>query len=225
MDSQEPPKDLKQRLKASYDAVASKYNTWTQRHTPLRLEKLQELYDLLPDLLEKDKRDTVLELGCGAGDPILQTLLLRNPSLRAIANDLSDTQISLAKENLANLGGDERVRYISGDMTQLSFEEGSLTAVIALYSIIHLPRTEQRDMLQRIATWLRPGGYLLANFSAVDMPSAIMEKWLDDKDWMYWSGYSEDVTAKAIEEAGLKIERREVKGDNEEAFLWIIAQK
>jgi ubiquinone/menaquinone biosynthesis C-methylase UbiE len=223
MGDQVPPEDIKQRLKASYDAMAPVYNDWTQKHTPLRLEQLDELYAHMPDLLDKPVH--VLELGCGAGVPTLETLLKRNPSLHAIANDLSNTQIALAKENLSPLQASSRVGFVSGDMTQLSVEDGSLAAVVAFYSIIHLPRTEQRGMVHRIAAWLQPGGCMLANFSAVDMPGAVMEKWLDDKGWMYWSGYAEDEMAKAIEGAGLKIERREVKGDGEESFLWVIARK
>ncbi|KAI9172297.1 Demethylrebeccamycin-D-glucose O-methyltransferase-like protein [Paramyrothecium foliicola] len=225
MEASEAPKDVKERLKASYDAMAPEYNKWTERHTPLRLAKLEQLYARLPDLTAADMPVTVLELGCGSGVPVLQTLLQRNPSLRAIANDLSDTQISLARENLAPLGGNDRVRFVSGDMAQLSVEEGSLTAVVALYSLIHLQRDEQREMVRRVAGWLRPGGRFLATFHAVDMPGAIMESWLHERGWMFWSGYGPDETVKGVEEAGLTVESRDIEGDEEEAFMWLIARK
>ncbi|KAH7316556.1 S-adenosyl-L-methionine-dependent methyltransferase [Stachybotrys elegans] len=223
MDNTAPPPDFKQRLKASYGAMAPIYNVWTEKHSPLRLAYLEKLYAQLPRLRDADKNISVLELGCGAGLPILDTILSRNPKLTAIANDLSDTQISLARKNLAQY--DDRVRFAQDDMMRLSFPEGSLTAVVALYSIIHLPGHEQRDMVATIARWLEPGGCLLATFLPREMPSLVEEKWLDDKGWMYWSGLGESTTLQNLRDAEFRLEACQLEGDEEETFLWIIARK
>jgi 2-polyprenyl-3-methyl-5-hydroxy-6-metoxy-1,4-benzoquinol methylase len=48
-------------------------------------------------------------------------------------------------------------------MMALEFRPAMFDAVVAFYSLIHLPRVEQEILLQRISTWLRPGGWFLAN--------------------------------------------------------------
>jgi hypothetical protein len=68
----DPPADFKDRIKASYDAMAVEYNEWTAAHTHLRLKYLDELLERVPRLTNTDatKPATVLELGCGAGPPL-----------------------------------------------------------------------------------------------------------------------------------------------------------
>lgn len=57
----------------------------------------------------------------------------------------------------------------------LEFERGSFGAVVAFYSVIHLPRNEQKAMLSKIGEWLADGGYLLLNLGARDNPGSINE--------------------------------------------------
>ena len=49
-------------------------------------------------------------------------------------------------------------------MTEASFRDASFDAVVAFYSIIHVPRDEQPGLLRRVAGWLRPGGRFVGNF-------------------------------------------------------------
>ena len=94
----------------------------------------------------------VLELGCGAGVP--GTELLSSRCRNVIANDISSAQIELAKSRV----GATNVDFSQEDMTKLEFEPGSFDAVVAFYSIIHLPREEQAILFQNIYSWLRYGG-------------------------------------------------------------------
>lgn len=222
------PADYKDRLKASYDAIAVEYNAWTEeRHHHIRLKYLDELLDRVPKLGAASSRDAsnaaVLELGAGAGKPFLYELLARTaPQVTATANDLSDTQIGLARVNLEGFAG--RVMCQAGDMMALDFSPGSLTAVVALYSLIHLAREEQAAMLVKISGWLEPGGVLVATFNLGD-EAVVYEHWLHEKGWMYWSGLGVEGTKKKLAEVGLKVEKAEIEGDEEEKFLWIIARK
>ncbi|KAL2256263.1 hypothetical protein VTK26DRAFT_1920 [Humicola hyalothermophila] len=63
-------------------------------------------------------------------------------------------------------------------MAALSFPPASLDAVVALYSIIHLPREEQAALMGRVAAWLRPGGVVLANFGTEALEAFVDERWL-----------------------------------------------
>lgn len=217
----QPPDSLKARLKESYDAMASEYNEWTTNHFSIRLEYLNKL---LPTLLDEKRPVSVLELGCGCGLPVSEKLLTY-PNISVTANDLSSTQITLAKENLKDAG--DRVSFLEGDMTKLDLALGSFDAVLAFYSIIHLPRDEQVTLLSSIAKWLKPGGYLLANFSAKESQGIELEKWLAEKGWMFWSGWGRAGTVEKIKEAGLEIVIDEVAEDIVDStnFVWIIAKK
>ncbi|KAL8400868.1 hypothetical protein RB594_001046 [Gaeumannomyces avenae] len=218
------PENLKQRIKDSYDAIAPTYNAWTQDHSPVRLEFVDKLLQLLDVSSSTADTISILELGAGAGIPATARLLASSPRVRVTANDISSAQVSLGRANLAAEAA--RVAWEEGDMCALSFGPGSLDAALALFSIIHLPRAEQAEMLGKLHDWLRPGGYLVANFAAEPMEGFVLEKWLHDKGWMYWSGFRAEGTLDKIREAGFEIVESEVrKEDVDAAFLWVVARK
>lgn len=200
--------------------MAGVYNTWTVPHSGSRMKYLDQLLELLPR--SPDAKISILELGCGAGIPVSEKLL-SDPRIHLTGNDISTTQINLAKASL----GTERADWVEGDMMALEFPDGSLDAVLGFYSIIHLPREEQAAMLQKIATWLKPGGAMLANFSSQATEGVVMDKWLgDDKGWMFWSGWGTDAVLQKTKEVGLEIVNQEVAQDVGDAeFVWVIAKK
>ncbi|KAI0852871.1 S-adenosyl-L-methionine-dependent methyltransferase [Daldinia vernicosa] len=157
--------------------------------------------------------------------------MLLPTTFHVTANDISTTQIELARKHLLgpaeeNAGNSGRLTLIEGDMTKLSFTDQSFDAIFAFYSLIHLPRTEQTEIIGKIARWLKPGGYLVANFANSDLEAVVMEKWLDKNDWMFWSSRGKDETLKIIEEAGLKVVVGDVKKDEVDAsFLWVIGKR
>jgi ubiquinone/menaquinone biosynthesis C-methylase UbiE len=217
------PKDLKHRLKASYDAIAPAYNKWTlETNDSIRLEQLDKL---IPHLTKHHRsKVSVLELGCGAGLPGTKKLA-SCPNISITANDLSSTQIALAKENLADQL--DRVHFVESDMMSLNLPIQAFDAVVALYSIIHLPRHQQKTLIRSISKWLKPGGYFLANFSADEMKGSEIQHWLGEEEgWMWWSSWGAEKTIEMVEEAGLVIEEQEVKTDVVDAnFLWILAKR
>ncbi|KAI1094286.1 methyltransferase domain-containing protein [Rostrohypoxylon terebratum] len=146
-----------------------------------------------------------LELGCGSGLPVTKNLL-SYPSVHVTANDLSTTQIELAKNHLlgaseVKVGDAERLTFIEGDITGLEFPDKSFDAIFALYSLIHLPREEQTEMISKIGRWLKPGGYLLANFLEKESEVAVIGKWLGEKGWMFWG---KERTLKIVEDGIFK---------------------
>ena len=53
-------------------------------------------------------------------------------------------------------------------MTELSFEPASFDGVICLYTMFHLPRAEQKGLLSKIYSWLKPSGMFVFNLATVD---------------------------------------------------------
>jgi len=208
---------LKSLVQQSYDKIAQEYNDWTSAIESPRVPKLQDLLNHVPNSSE----GAVLELGCGAGIP--GTQLLASKFHKVVANDISDAQIHLAKNNLKS----DNVEFIAGDMTKLTFAPSNFDAVVAFYSIIHLPREEQLDMFKQISSWLKPGGFLLCNLGTTDDPGKSVP-WLGDAQ-MFWSGFDADKYHQILAESGFSTTNSEIIPDNEDGkivpFLWVLAKK
>lgn len=222
--STQVPAVLKERLKASYDAMAPEYNSWTDKDSPLRLRYMDKLINFTPKLASFAVASSIVDLGCGSGYPFLTTLLSRHPHLTVTANDMSTTQLDLARKNLRK--DRSHVTFSAADMTKLEFASGSQTAVVALFSLIHLPQEEQSVMIERIAGWLEGGGSLLATFTVDNMGGTIMDNWLHEKGWMFWSGLGEEHTLQKLRSVGLEVIDANIEeGFSKERFLWVIAKK
>jgi cyclopropane fatty-acyl-phospholipid synthase-like methyltransferase len=194
-----------------YDIMADRYLAWTVEG-PTRLAYLDRLLGMLPD------GSRVLELGCGAGEPVARRLSERH---RVTGVDLSPEQIARARARVPDAD------FLIGDMTQLVLEPASFDAVVAFYSIIHVPRTQHTDLFQRIAGWLRPDGVLLVTMGAGDSPGTVEDEWLGVP--MYFSHFDAPTNRSIVQRAGFVIESAEVVEDDEDgrqvAFQWIIARR
>ena len=86
----------------------------------------------------------MLELGCGTGVPTTQMIATHEKRLRMTGVDISPAQVALAREHVRapDAEGDEgkdRVAFVHAFMAKLEYAEGSFDAVLAFYSIFHLP--------------------------------------------------------------------------------------
>jgi ubiquinone/menaquinone biosynthesis C-methylase UbiE len=204
-------------VEQGYDQIALTYLNWTLTKTTPRLAYLEEMLSKM----HSPSNAEVLELGCGAGVP--GTQLLSSRCGKVVANDISKAQIELAKSRV----GEKNVDFVQEDMTKLKFEPASFDAVVAFYSIFHLPRGEQAVIFQQIYSWLRPGGYLLCTLAASDNPAIMAKNWLGSE--MYWSSFGVETNLKLLQDAGFAIDKHEILEDDEDGrlvpFLWIIAEK
>jgi SAM-dependent methyltransferase len=158
----------------------------------------------------------VLELGCGAGIPMTAALA---EAREVTGVDISATQIALARQNVPSAA------FLHADMTAVEFEPRSFDAVVAFYSLTHVPRDDVPPLLARIRRWLRPGGILIAVMGVEDDPGTIEDDWLGVP--MYFSHFSARKNRRLVQEAGFVIDSAEVliePEDRDDArFLWVIA--
>jgi cyclopropane fatty-acyl-phospholipid synthase-like methyltransferase len=112
-------------------------------------------------------------------------------------------------------------------MTQVEFPPESFDAVVAFYSIIHVPREEQPALFARIGQWLRTGGLFLATLSSDAIAADYEPDWLGVP--MYWSGFEPATTCRLIEDAGLTITSDAIETADEDgetiSFLWVEARR
>jgi SAM-dependent methyltransferase len=205
--------DPKQVVEQGYDRIAERHLEWIH---DIRAEERARYTSVLLNGLPAGAR--VLDLGCGAGGPTTQALARR---FRVTGVDISARQIALARQDVPE------AQFIQADITQLDFAPASFDAVSAFYAIIHVPRQEQSKLLRDIASWLRPGGLLVATMGAGSMKADYDENFLGAP--MYWSSFDSETNRRLVEEAGLHVvsareEAAEEFGERV-TFLWVVAQK
>lgn len=206
--------DPKQIVEAGYDAVAGRYAEWSQNEVTgsPAVEYLEKLLGMLP------REASVLELGCGNGEPAARMLA---PGNQYTGVDVSAEQLRRAQQ-LVPSGS-----FVKGDYTKLEFPSSSFDAAVALYTFGHVPQGELPGLLTRIASWLRPGGHLLATAGSRPHPDGVFD-WLGVP--MFFSGFDVETNLNLIAEAGLDLVEHEVvcqdEGDEgKPCFLWVLARK
>jgi SAM-dependent methyltransferase len=204
--------DPKRIVAAGYDVAAERYLAWSGgRPSGPRLLYLSKALELIP------AGSDVLELGCGAGLPMTAALA---EGRRVTGVDISTTQIELARRNVPS------ATFQQADMASLSFPADSFDAVVAFYSLTHVPRDEQGPLLERIATWLRPGGVFIASMGIEEDPGGVERDWLGVD--MYFSHFGAKKNRRLVERAGLLVESAEIHAEPEDRhdarFLWVVAR-
>ncbi len=205
--------DPKRIVRQGYDEIAERHHDWAQ---VTRAEERARYAALLIDKLPPGAE--VLDLGCGSGVPTTQALAQR---FCVTGVDISERQIELARENVPG------ARFIRADATGLELPANSLDAVVAFYSLIHIPRTEQPELVGSIVSWLRPGGLFVAALGTRSVEADLAADFLGAQ--MYWSGFDGPANRRMIQDAGLEIvrarEETEIEFGEAITFLWIVAQK
>ena len=212
-DSSPDAQTAKRIVEQGYDQVAERYRTWA---ASIRRDERQRYTNELLDRLPAGAR--VLELGCGSGTPTTALLAQR---FDVTGVDISARQLELARQAVPG------ATFIHADMADLTFPPASFDAVVALFSLIHVPRAEHAALLERVAGWLRPGGLLVATMGVRDNPGDVEDDWLGAP--MYFSHWDAATNRRLVEQAGLRIlSAREETADEDGApvtFLWVVAEK
>lgn len=149
----------------SYDTVAEEY----ARRIANELEHKPFDRDLLDRFArEVAGRGPVCDLGCGPGHV---TRYLYERGVDVFGLDLSPAMLTEARR--LNPG----LVFRQGDMHALDAPDASWAGIAALYSLIHIPRTEQPGVLRELRRVLIPGGLLLLSFHIGDEVRHLDEWW------------------------------------------------
>jgi SAM-dependent methyltransferase len=205
-------RDPKEIVARGYDAIALRYAEWAGRVASPALEWLRDLDARLPDGAD------VLELGCGRGVPGTRQLARRH---RVTGVDISAVQIELARHHVPEAS------FVHADALELDVAPGSFDAVVALFFFGHVPLDEQRELIGRVALWLRDGGLLLATFGAGDPGEEVDADWLGAP--MYFASLGGGSYLPLLRDRGFEPLREEVvvqqePGHGDVPFHWVLAR-
>ncbi|GLY24752.1 class I SAM-dependent methyltransferase [Micromonospora sp. NBRC 101691] len=198
--------DERDLVRRGYDALSHHYRSDDAedgRYAPW----LADLHRRLP------APAAVLDLGCGCGVPVARFLAIAGHHVTGV--DISDVQIERARR-LVPTG-----TFLRADATRLDLPPASFDAVVCLYALIHMPLADQPQLIDRIATWLRPGGWLLTTVGDTAW-TGIEDNWLDGPATMWWSQADASTYRSWLRQAGLAITAEDFvpEGSGGHALFW-----
>jgi ubiquinone/menaquinone biosynthesis C-methylase UbiE len=202
--------DPKRVVEEGYDRVAHEYPRLEETEWP-RMRWLKKLLNQL------EPNSSVLDLGCGSGDPADVEI---SKAHQITGVDISQVQINLARQNVPT------GHFLHGDAGSVEFAPASFDAVISFYTLEHLPREEHKIVLGRIYQWLRPGGFLLLSMEAGEYDD-VTDKWLGVP--MFISCFDPETMKRLVYQASFEILETaievQVEQNHDVPYLWVLARK
>jgi ubiquinone/menaquinone biosynthesis C-methylase UbiE len=181
----------KRAVRRGYDELAEQYDGWRDRDG--------RGLDLVADLVASLPADArLLDAGCGGGRPVLARA---SEAVDAVGLDFSREQLRLAGRNAPSA---DRVQ---GDMTALPLSTAGVDAVVAYWSLIHVPLADHQPVLDEFARVLRPGGRLLLCEGRTEWVGENPD-WLDSGTGMAWEIAGAATTERQVRAAGFTVTGR-----------------
>ncbi len=136
---------LEKNTQAVYERQAQRFD---QERSKVLFEK--QWLDRFVQLLSPGAK--ILDVGCGAGEPIARYFIEKGYDLTGL--DFSRSMLEIARTRFP----DSTWHYM--DMRQLHLQD-RFDGIIAWHSFFHLKREDQKSTLQNFAEHLRPGAVLM----------------------------------------------------------------
>ncbi len=206
--------EMKRIVKEGYDL--GKYAKYFGRNH--NINSFQKAYfDILIQKLPG--KSNILDLGCGTGLPFDSYLIDNGHDVTGI--DIAENQIKFAEDNI------KKGNFIIGDFTKYKFNNNNFNAVIALYSIFHIPKEEHEIIIKMIYDYLLKDGYLLITMGVEETKGIELDNDFCGNVKMAWSNYDSEKNIGIIKNNGFDIIKfdNEANYGSEEEHLWILAKK
>ncbi|MFD3807831.1 class I SAM-dependent methyltransferase [Streptomyces sp. NPDC058611] len=129
-----------------FDALSTRYEE-AFGQDPAQLEALDWLAARLP------RGARVLDVGSGTGRPTAERLAAAGCAVTGI--DVSGAMVALAR------GRVPQARFEQADVRSYAPGEAGFDAVCSFFPLLMMDQPEVAAALERMASWVRPGGYLV----------------------------------------------------------------
>ena len=203
-------------LQNSYDRIAAQWhkNFRGQAYVDRTLGYVDCVLQGLPP------QASVLDLGCGTGNPIARHIIYRG--FRVVGVDQSTKLLEIARTVIPE------AELIHADMVDIQFMK-SFAAAIAWDSVFHVPREAHPAIYRKLARALDPGGRLLLSVGgsgaeSLDSSGGGINSEMFGQSFFY-DGYAPEIARRFIETAGFEIELWEVDDPSSHGHIAVIARK
>ena len=194
----------KEVVRKGYDEIAEEYQA--NRHIFDNVEVLEGFSSYLPC------NARILDAGCGAGVPCAR--LLVQAGFEVVGVDFSSNMLRLARKSV------REATFIKEDMTRLGFRDNAFDGLVALYSVIHVPRELHASLYQSFHRILKPDGMMLICIGS--------DEWEGEDEYfgarMFWSEHSLEEALQMVKNVGIQIISGKHLVIGGERHYWIIAR-
>lgn len=198
-------------VEVGYDKVVDQYAKLEGTQEWPRIKWLKKALTML------EANGTVLDLGCGSGDPAAIEIAKQH---LVTGVDISEEQIKLACQKVPD------GTFIHHDVSTVQFPKDSFNVVVSFYTLEHIPRNEHQSILDNIHQWLKDEGLLLFSIEAADIEDQVGE-WLGVP--MFFSIFPPDKMKQMVLDAGFEIIETavevQIENKTEIPYLWVLAKK
>ena len=172
---------------------------------------------------------TVLDLGCGTGEPIARYIAQRG--YRVVGVDQSEKMLEIAKNIVPE------AEFIHGDMAEVEFAD-RFAAAVAWDSVFHVERKDHSAIYRKLANSLEIGGRLLLSVGGSDVDQSAEGGSAGGADsgaegftsemfghTFFYSGYAPQVARQKLEAEGFEVEVWEIDDPSSRGHIAVIARR
>lgn len=181
-----------------YDSIGHKYEE-AYRDIPSQLKSP----DWLLSQLAPHPGSRILDIGCGTGRPVAETLSSSHHCVHGI--DISPIMLAVAREAVPG------ATFELVDFREFQEAPGSFDAVTCFFALLVAMSQDQiRETVRKVAAWLRPGGLFVFSTIAADVEH-MEQTWLGRRAVFSSLDAEQDAALVAEEELGLVVEHFQVE--------------
>ncbi len=195
------------------------YNTFAATYEHNR--GLFDMSEVLDDFYSRLASQTgaLLDLGCGAGEPVARYFSDRHWSITGV--DFSEQMLALAAKYVPQM------QTIHADIQHVEFEPNQFSAIIASYSLFHIPASAHTGVFSNIHQWLKPEGKALFTYATQAYTGA--KQFDGHKEFMgqelYYSHKETEELYDDLNTIGFDIEATDHRDIGGEEFLWVTVSR
>ena len=152
---------------------------------------------------------SLLDLGCGGGQDAGD---LARRGYRIVGVDRTSALLSAGRRRYRSLP------LVCADLRDLPFQAMSFDGLWAAASLMHLPKSEARQILADLYRLIRPGGLLAATVTYGTKSRLVTDGWVPGR---YFARWRKDELARAVRRAGWTILELNVVTNRERKGRWV----
>lgn len=165
------------------------------------------------------KSGHVLDLGCGAGEPIPGMFIDRGWEVTGV--DFSEKMLELAARY------QPRMKRLHSDIVDLELGAAHYDVIIAVYSLFHIEKEKHPAVFGNIYKWLKPGGKVLFTYAGKEYTGA--DSFSGHIEFMserlFYSHTTPVHLREILEDIGFEVIAFDYRDIGGETFLWVTLGK